>query len=216
MWRVPPAASAVRQLPIRPWPKNAGSTFSVRARSSADGRNVERQPVDSERRVCTTPFGVPVVPDVISIRAGRSRPSARPARALRRTALLVQAGLAAFRRRPDQARACACRRQTRRCSSGVSLGLTATATAPAVHAANTSRMNATPSGWPTTTVSPGPIPLRPVRRRGRRRFAIWHRGNSVCPTALYKLRGLGRPATMAGAGLLAKLRSIELSGCCSG
>ncbi len=79
----------------------------------------------SDRRLCTTPFGVPVVPDVISISAGTSTPSARPARALRSARASPSSDrLSGVSQAtgPSQSFA-SVEASTRRCSSGVSFGI---------------------------------------------------------------------------------------------
>ena len=213
----PPAESAVKQLPIRPWPKKAGSTLSVRARSAEPMASMfSARRAESERRLCTTPFGVPVVPDVISISAGTSRPSARPARMLKsawpsgssfRLSGVSQATGPSQSFAPVEA-------STRLCSSGVSFGLTATATAPAVQAANTSRMNvsafrlADDYGIAALDAARGQ-----ERGADRRRFSIWRHANSAWPerTSMSCVVS-GRPATMAGSRAAVETSVNGLSG----
>ena len=73
MYRSRPDSQGKRQLQISPWPKCVGRRHSVRpnAASPSDSSNADQRAC-SERCVCTTPFGWPVVPDVNRISASSS------------------------------------------------------------------------------------------------------------------------------------------------
>ena len=79
MKRCWPESQGKRLLQISPWPKCVGSRQRVRRKAVMPSawRN-DNQRARSERCVCTTPFGCPVVPEVKRISASSSSPTSEP------------------------------------------------------------------------------------------------------------------------------------------
>ena len=160
----PPAISGVRQLPIRPWPKWVGSTHSVVASvASPMWARFSATRAISDRKLCTTPLGAPVVPEVNRINAGSSSaegpvpPSASgPAGSPTRTTGTSSPSPA---KSPPPSTTAGFRKSTTLASSvSARPGLTQAAHAPVRHTAIRSAKNAGVPPWAITAWPPRPRP----------------------------------------------------------